>query len=124
LAPARERLASIAYALMRIVFGTMFTSYGLLKLGLLGPARVPIMSLLGAAAVIEVILGPLITIGLWTRPAALIASGEMAAAYYRSHMPRGYLPVLNQGVPAVLFCFAFLYMAARGAGSFSVDGRK
>jgi putative oxidoreductase len=120
----RERLASITYTLMRIVFGTMFTTYGLLKLGLLGPPHVPLLSLLGAAAILEVVCGPLIAIGLWTRVAALLASGEMAAAYYRSHMHAAYLPVMNQGTPAVLFCFAFLYVAARGAGAFSVDGRR
>jgi putative oxidoreductase len=109
---------------MRIVFGAMFTTYGLLKLGVLGAPRVPLVSLLGAAAIIETICGPLIAIGLWTRAAAFIAAGEMAVAYYRSHAPHGLLPVRNQGVPAVLFCFAFLYMAARGAGIWSVDGKK
>jgi putative oxidoreductase len=118
----RDRFTAITYVLMRIVFGTMFTSYGLLKLGLLGAPRVPMMSLLGAAAVIEVICGPLITIGLWTRIAAFVASGEMAVAYYRGHSTHGLLPVQNQGIPAVLFCFAFLYVAARGAGAWSVDG--
>jgi putative oxidoreductase len=120
----RERLAAVAYTLMRIVFGTMFMTYGWMKLGLLGAPRVPIDSLLGAAAIFETIAGPLIAIGWWTRPLAFLASGEMAYAYFRSHQPRGLLPVQNQGIPAVLFCFAFLYISLRGAGIWSVDGKR
>jgi putative oxidoreductase len=116
-----ERLAPQTFALMRIVFGLMYMSYGLLKLGLLGSPAVELASLLGAAAVIEAIIGPLIAMGLLTRPLAVIASGEMAAAYFIAHQPHGTWPVQNQGVPAVLFCFAFLHIAARGAGIWSFD---
>jgi putative oxidoreductase len=116
-----ERLAPHTFALMRIVFGLMYMSYGLLKLGLLGSPAVELASLQGAAAVIEAIIGPLIAMGLLTRPLAFIASGEMAAAYFIAHQPHGTWPVQNQGVPAVLFCFAFLYIATRGAGIWSLD---
>jgi putative oxidoreductase len=116
-----ERLALHTFALMRIVFGLMYMSYGLLKLGLLGSPAVELASLLGAAAVIEAFIGPLIVMGLWMRPLAFIASGEMAAAYFIAHQPHGTWPVQNQGIPAVLFCFAFLYIAARGAGIWSLD---
>jgi putative oxidoreductase len=116
-----ERLAPHTFALMRIVFGLMYMSYGLLKLGLLGSPAVDFASLLGAAAVIEAFIGPLIAMGLWTRSLAFIGSGEMAAAYFIAHQPHGTWPVQNQGVPAVLFCFAFLYIAAHGAGIWSLD---
>jgi putative oxidoreductase len=116
-----ERLAPHTFALMRIVFGLMYMSYGLLKLGVLGSPAVELASLLGAAALIETFAGPLIAMGLLTRPLAFIASGEMAVAYFIEHQPHGMLPVLNQGVPAVLFCFAFLHIAARGAGIWSLD---
>ena len=116
-----ERFAPHTFALMRIVFGLMYMSYGLLKLGLLGSPPVDPASLLGAAAVIEAFIGPLIAMGLLTRPLAFIASGEMAAAYFIVHQPNGTWPVQNQGIPAVLFCFAFLHIAARGAGIWSLD---
>ena len=115
------RMAPQAYALMRIVFGLIFMMFGLQKFGMLGGEAVPLASLYGAAALIEVIGGLLIAVGLLTRPAAFIASGEMAFAYFIEHQPQGALPVQNMGVEAVLFCFAYLYMAARGAGIWSVD---
>ena len=116
-----ERLAPQAFALMRVVFGLIFMMYGLQKFGLLGGEAVPLGSIYGAAAMIEVIGGLLIAIGLFTRVVAFIASGEMAFAYFIEHQPQGGLPVQNMGVEAVLFCFAFLYVAARGAGIWSVD---
>jgi len=119
-----ERFAPHTFALMRIVFGLMYMSYGLLKLGLLGSPPVDLASLLGAAAVIEAFIGPLIAMGLLTRPLAFIASGEMAAAYFIVHQPNGTWPVQNQGIPAVLFCFAFLHVAARGAGIWSLDSAR
>jgi len=118
-----ERMAPQAYAVMRIVFGLMFMTYGLQKFGMLGGQAVPLASIYGAAAIIEVVAGILIAIGLLTRPAAFIASGEMAVAYFMAHQPQGALPVQNMGMPAVLFCFAFLYMAARGARAWGVDAR-
>lgn len=119
-----ERLAPHAYAVMRIVFGAMFITYGLQKLGMLGGQAVPLAGRMGVAALIETLGGLLIAIGFFTRSAAFIASGQMAAAYFMSHHPRGLLPVHNQGIPAVLFCFAFLYFAAHGAGIWSVDGKR
>ena len=116
-----ERFAPQAYALMRIVFGLIFMMFGLQKFGMLGGEAVPLASLYGAAALIEIVGGFLIVIGLLTRPTAFIASGEMAFAYFIEHQPQGALPVQNMGVEAVLFCFAFLFMAARGAGIWSVD---
>jgi putative oxidoreductase len=76
------------------------------------------------AGVIELVGGILIAIGLLAGLAAFIASGEMAAAYFLAHAPRGTWPIQNQGELAVLYCFAFLYIAARGAGMFSIDGAR
>ena len=75
----------------------------------------------GAAGVIELLGGILITLGLFTRPAAFILSGTMAVAYFYAHAPRGFYPILNQGELAVLYCFVFLYLAAAGAGPWSLD---
>ena len=119
-----ERFALHTYAVMRIVFGAMFMTYGLQKLGLLGGQSVPMVSILGVAMAIELVGGALIAIGLFTRPAAFLASGQMTAAYFMAHQPQGLLPVQNQGIPAVLFCFAFLHMAALGAGIWSFDNAR
>jgi putative oxidoreductase len=75
----------------------------------------------GVAAVFDVTVGILVTLGLFTRFAAFIGSGEMAAAYFIRHLPSALLPAQNGGQPAVLFCFAFLFMAAYGAGIWSLD---
>ena len=115
-----ERMAPQAYALMRIVFGLIFMMFGLQKFGMLGGEAVPLASIYGAAAMIEVAGGLLIAMGLFTSVAAFIASGEMAFAYFIEHQPQGALPVQTMGAEAVLFCFAFLYVAARGAGVWSV----
>jgi putative oxidoreductase len=88
----------------------------------LGGQMQPFLSFpLGVAGLLEVVLGALILIGLFTRLAAFVASGEMAAAYFMAHQPQGGLPIQNGGEPAVLFCFAFLYIASRGAGIWSAD---
>ena len=80
------------------------------------------MSMFGAAGVIETVCGLLIMTGFLVRPAAFLASGEMAAAYFIAHFPQSPLPIVNMGERAAMFCFAFLYMSARGAGIWSVDG--
>ena len=129
-----DRYAPIAYALFRIVLGYVFLIFGLQKFGFLGGQAQELMSMQGAAGVIETVAGLLVMIGLFTRPAAFIASGEMAFAYFYVHvmqlgmppagpgLPAGLLvPQLNRGVDAAVFCFAFLYIAARGAGIWSVD---
>jgi putative oxidoreductase len=122
-----ERYASQTYALMRLVFGLMFLTYGVQKFGMLGGVdgaggSAPFLSWpFGVAGVIEVIVGLLVSIGLFTKPAAFLGAGEMAVAYFMVHQPNGGLPVQNMGIPAVLFCFAFLYIATRGAGIWSAD---
>ena len=113
------------YALMRIVVGLLFACHGAQKLfGVLGMNQhVAFASKLGAAGVIEFVGGLFIAIGFLTGTAAFVASGEMAYAYFTSHMPRGGLPIQNGGELAVLYCVVFLYIAARGAGIWGVDKR-
>jgi putative oxidoreductase len=116
-----ERYAPTVYAAFRIVFGFLFLLHGLQKFGLVGGTAVPLEGMMGAAKVIEPICGTLIMLGLFTRPAAFIASGQMAVAYFTVHQPMGGLPVQNGGELAVHYCFAFLYIACRGGGYASLD---
>jgi putative oxidoreductase len=116
------RLSPAAYAALRIVAGLLFACHGLQKMfGVLGGNQVELMSRLGAAGLIELVGGALIAVGLLTSPVAFIASGEMAAAYFLAHLPRGPWPIQNGGELAVLYCFLFLYIATRGGGIASVD---
>lgn len=82
---------------------------------------VPLGSLLGLAGVLETFGGALLLVGLFTRPVAFLLAGEMATAYFLAHAPRGFWPILNGGEVAVLFCFIWLYLAAAGGGSWSLD---
>ena len=117
------RLSEPVYAAFRVVAGAMFAMHGAQKvLGAFGGQTQPVGSLPWIAGVIELVCGILIAIGLLAGLAAFIASGEMAAAYFMAHAPQGSNPLQNQGELAVLYCFVFLYIAARGAGSISVDG--
>ena len=110
------------YSVMRIVFGFLFVMHGLQKLlGVFGGTQVGLASLVGAAALIETVGGSLIVGGLFTSCVAFVCSGEMAAAYFIVHQPQARWPIQNGGEPAVLFCFAFLYMATRGGGPWSLD---
>jgi putative oxidoreductase len=115
------------YAVMRIVVGFLFACHGAQKLlgvlGGVGPSgeTAPLFSMMGLAGVIEFFGGLLIILGWLTGYAAFIASGQMAAAYFMAHHPRGFWPLLNDGEPAVLFCFIFLYIASKGGGVWSID---
>ena len=114
-----------ALALLRIVAGLLFIEHGTQKLFAF-PAAPPFpmpaaFSLLWIAAVLEVVGGLLVAIGLFTRPAAFVISGEMAAAYFMAHAGRNFFPVLNGGEGAILYCFIFLYLAAAGGGAWSLD---
>ena len=121
---AAGRFTPYCYAALRIVAGLMFALHGSQKLfGIPGGGpTVRLASQLGAAGIIELGCGVLIAIGLLTRPAAFLASGLMAFAYFIGHWPRGPIPTLNQGELAVLYCFLLLYFSATGAGIWSVDG--
>jgi putative oxidoreductase len=123
-----ERFSPAAYALFRIVFGALFVCHGLQKdfgmFGGLGGTAVPLMSRLGIAGGIEIVTGIMIVLGLLTRPAAFVACGQMAVAYFTVHHPMAPVPLQNGGEPAVLYCFAFLYIASRGAGIWSADAAR
>jgi putative oxidoreductase len=110
-------------AILRIVVGLLFLEHGLSKfLDFPVPFPVqPLPPLLVAAGVIECLAGALVTLGLFTRPAAFIASGEMAVGYFMQHFPKSPWPIANMGEGAVLFCFVFLYIAAAGPGVWSID---
>jgi putative oxidoreductase len=113
--------------LLRIVAGLLFIQTGGLILfgwfgGIPGQAGpLPLLSETGVGGLLEFFGGIAITLGIATRPVALILSGMMAVAYWQFHAPNGVSPVQNQGIPAVLFCFLFLYMSARGGGDWSLD---
>ena len=113
-------------ALLRIVTGLLFLEHGTSKFFAF-PVPFPMQPLppmLMAAGVIELVAGLLITIGLFTRLAAFIASGEMAIGYFMMHAPQGFWPLVNKGESAILFCFVFLYLAAAGAGAWSIDAAR
>jgi putative oxidoreductase len=122
---ALSRYVPQLLGLLRIVAGLLFLAHGLVKLFGFPPGARPgqqeIMTLLGAAGLIELIAGALIVIGLFTRPAAFIAAGEMAVAYWMMHAPQSFYPVVNMGDAAILYCFLFLYISAAGPGAFSLD---
>jgi len=114
-----------SYALLRIVTGFLFIWHGTQKL-LNFPVEFPypLNPLMYSAGTIEMVGGMLVMIGLFTRPAAFICSGTMAAAYWMAHGMNSVFPILNKGELVALFCFAFLYIAVRGAGIWSVDKRQ
>ena len=112
--------------ILRIVAGVLFLAHGLVKLFGFPPDAQPgqqeLFTLLGIGGVIELVAGTVIAIGLFTRPAAFVAAGEMAVAYWMFHAPQSFYPVVNGGDAAILYCFVFLYFVAAGPGAFSVDG--
>jgi putative oxidoreductase len=126
---AREVSAFESYALavLRIVAGFTFTLHGAQKFGALGGIgghAAASYSMLWFAGVIEIIGGPLIILGLFTRPVAFVLCGEMAAAYFMVHIHLGpwLWPLLNMGEITVLYCFIYLYLVTAGPGAFSLDG--
>jgi putative oxidoreductase len=120
------RYAPQCYAVLRIIAGVMFAMHGTQKLfgwpGDQTPMAMPMMKVAGG---VELVTGVLIAIGFLASWAAFIASGEMAVAFFTVHAKGGViLPILNQGDLAVLYCFVFLFMAAYGAGIWSVDAAR
>ena len=122
---ALARWAPPLLSILRIVTSLLFMAHGVVKL--FGfpegakPGQVPLFGLFGLAGILELVGGLLMLVGLFTRPVAFLLSGEMAVAYFMAHFPSSPYPVLNGGEVAILFCFNFLYLAAAGAGPWSVD---
>lgn len=125
--PPTSRYAPQALALLRIVSAFLFVQHGTAKF--FGVPHVPsfdgfeALSLIGVAGALELVGGALLLIGLFTRPVAFVMSGFMAVAYFIGHASHGgfFTPILNRGELAIMFCFAFLYIAAAGGGAWSLD---
>jgi putative oxidoreductase len=125
---AFERLSAYqpyALAALRIIAALLFIEHGTMKLFAFPVAQMEgsLPPLMLVAALFELIGGILILIGLFTRPVALLLSGEMAIAYFMAHSPRGFFPAVNQGESAILYCFVFLFLVFAGAGAFAADKR-
>jgi putative oxidoreductase len=114
-------------SILRIVAGLMFLSAGAMKLFGYPPGPVPnmppipVFSQIWIGGVLELVGGLAIALGAFTRPVAFVLAGEMAVAYFQFHAPQAFFPTTNNGVPAVLYCFVFLYLLFAGAGPWSVD---
>jgi putative oxidoreductase len=112
---------------LRIIAAFLFIQFGTAKLFgfpapvMPGGGTAAVASVPGIAGVLEAFGGALLLLGLFTRPVAFLLSGEMAVAYFIGHAPQGFWPVLNQGHPAILFCFVWLYLSAAGPGPWSLD---
>jgi putative oxidoreductase len=125
--PNASSFQSQAFALLRIVAGFTFTLHGAQKFGALGGLdghAAAMFTLFWFAGILEIVGGPLIILGLFTRPVAFVLSGEMAVGYFLVHIHLGpwLFPLLNMGEITVLYCFFFLYLVTVGAGPFSLDG--
>ena len=118
-----DRWAPQVLSIVRIVAALLFLEHGSSKLfGFPQPMPAPaIFTMIWFAGVIELVGGVLVTLGLFTRAAALIMSGEMAVAYFLAHAPRSFFPLLNGGDAAVLCCFVFFYLVFAGPGPWSID---
>jgi putative oxidoreductase len=119
-----DRIAGATHSLLRIVAGLLFVCPGGMKLfGWFGgmPPGTKMTALIWTGGAIELVGGLLIALGLFTRPAAFVCAGEMAVAYFRYHFPSSVWPIVNQGQPAVLYCFVFLFLWGNGAGPWSLD---
>ena len=118
-----SKYSSQILGVVRVVVGLLFLEHGLMKIvGFPAPMGTgPLPPLIMAAGVIELVGGALIVLGLFSRVAAFICSGEMAAAYFMAHAKAGFYPVQNKGEAAILYCFIFLYLAAAGPGGFAIN---
>ncbi len=125
IADLATRWAPRLLSLLRIVAALVLITHGTQKLFGFPVAQlqppVELFSRLGLAGMLEVVGGPLLLLGLFTRPLAFLISGEMAVAYFLVHAPRSFWPILSGGEPPVLLCFIFLYLAAAGGGEWALD---
>lgn len=117
-------------SVLRIIAAFIFMLSGTMKIFAF-PAGMPpdgstaeLMSQIGIGGILEVVCGALLLVGLFTRPAAFLMSGMMAVAYFQFHAIQGFWPVLNGGIPAILYCFLWLYFSAAGPGPLSLDAMR
>lgn len=123
-----NRHAPVMLSVLRIMTGLLFLEHGMQKFLSFPPGQAAGMGWTFAnpgayAGIVELIGGALIALGLFTRPAAFIASGTMAVAYWIAHAPKEFFPVNNMGDAAILYCFVFLYFVFAGPGPWSIDAR-
>ena len=119
-----DKWSPYALAALRIVTALLMLQHATMKFFAFPapmPMPGPLPAMLVAAGAIELVTGTLIALGLFTRPAAFLASGTMAAAYFIGHASQSFWPVLNQGEAAIMFCFAFFYLIFAGPGAWSLD---
>ncbi|AHG45499.1 hypothetical protein RLEG12_20705 [Rhizobium leguminosarum bv. trifolii CB782] len=124
-----ERLSAYrpyGLAALRIMTALLFIEHGTMKLFAFPAAQMegPLPPLMLFAALLELVGGLLILVGLLTRPVAFLLAGQMAVAYFMAHAPNSFFPAVNQGDAAILFCFVFLYLFFSGPGAFAIDNRK
>ena len=113
-------------SVLRIVAAFIFITAGTTKMfgfpaAMPTGGTVPVLSQMGIGALLEIVGGTLLLVGLFTRPVAFVLAGEMAVAYFQFHYPTSFWPTVNQGTPAILYCFVWLYFSAAGAGPWSLD---
>lgn len=123
--PTPSRWAPRVLSIVRIAAGLFFITFGTMKLFGWPPlppgTEIPVMSQAWIGGLMEIVGGALIALGLLTRPTAFILSGQMAVAYFQFHAPTSIYPQINQGTPAILFCWLFFYFVFSGAGEWSLD---
>jgi putative oxidoreductase len=122
--PIPASWSSQLLSVLRIVAGLAFLQHGVSKYFGLPPFPMPLNPLLYTAGAIELVAGTLIVLGLFTRPAAFIASGMAAVGYFLVHAPKSFFPAVNMGEAIMLYAFVFLYIAAVGAGPWSIDAMR
>ncbi|HYS53087.1 MAG TPA: DoxX family protein [Thermoanaerobaculia bacterium] len=125
--PAKSPWPERMLAVFRIVAGLVFITAGTTIVFGYPPAPMPmpplkLMSQTGIGGILEIVGGLAIVLGVFTRPVAFVLAGEMAVAYFQFHAPQSFFPTANQGIPAILYCFLFLYLMVAGPGAWSIDG--
>ena len=115
-------------SVLRIVSAAIFITSGTMKIFNFPPMPpgmppIPLLSQMGIGGLLEVVGGALVLVGLYTRPVSFVLAGMMAVAYFQFHAPQSFFPTVNQGIPAILYCFIFLYLMLAGAGPWSIDAQ-
>ncbi len=104
-------------------FGAMMKIFAFPMAIIPGGGKLPLMSQVGIGSLLELVGGALLVVGFFTRPIAFIMSGMMAVAYWQFHAPQSIYPQVNGGIPAILYCFIWLYFSSAGAGPWSLDAK-